>query len=189
MKKTIKTIHPKSPKAWREWLAKNHDKETKIGLIKYKKHTGKGTISHRESMDEAICFGWIDTTVKRLDEDRYIRYFSKRNEKGRWSENTLSYAKQLIEEKKMTSAGMKFYKLGLNKKPLGHGIPRNPSVPKNLKEALKHDKKAKNGFENLSPSNRRMYLRWLLSAKREETKEKRILVILDRSKKDLGPGF
>jgi len=189
MKKTVKTIHPKNKETWRIWLAKNHDKETKIGLIIWKKHTGKTTISHRESMDEAICFGWIDTIVKKLDEDRYIRYFSRRNKNSSWSKNTLSYAKQLIKNKKMTAAGLDFYKLGLKKKPLDHGLEKNPSVPEELKKALNKNKIAKNNFEHLASSHRKAYLRWLLKAKRSETKEKRIKTIIARSEKGLSLGF
>jgi len=189
MKKHVKTIHPKNKEAWRIWLSKNHDKETKIGLIIWKKHTGKTTISHRESMDEAICFGWIDTTVKRLDENRYIRYFSRRNKNSSWSKNTLSYGKELIKKKKMTEAGMEFYKLGLKKKPLDHDLEKNPSIPKELKNALDKNKIAKNNFEKLAPSYRRSYMRWLMRAKRPETKEKRIEEIVKRSEKGLSLGF
>ena len=77
-------------KAWRAWLQKHHLKEKKVGLICHKKHTGKLFLTHREAMEDAICFGWIDTTIKRLDEDRYIRYFARRTDKSRWSENTYS---------------------------------------------------------------------------------------------------
>src|ERR1051325_4388110 len=86
---------------WRNWLEQNHQKTTKIALLLYKKHTGKPSLSHRESMEEAICFGWIDTTIKRLDEDRYLRRFSRRTSKSKWSENTLSYAKALLTAGKM----------------------------------------------------------------------------------------
>ena len=76
-------------------------------------------------MEEAICFGWIDTTIKRLDEDTYLRHFSRRNKNSKWSDNTLGYAKQLIKEKKMTPIGLEFYKEGLKKPTHDHGIPKN----------------------------------------------------------------
>ena len=99
MPSITKTFHPKSRKEWRDWLIKNHKKEKTIFLVKYKKHTNKPSISHNEAMEEAICCGWIDTTVKKLDDERYGNHFVKRNEKSRWSKNTLSYAKKMVKEK------------------------------------------------------------------------------------------
>jgi len=102
-------------KEFRSWLLKNHIKEKKVELIINKKHTKKASPSHKELLEEALCFGWIDTTIKRLDEDKFIRTFVKRNKNSKWSENTLSYAKKLIKEKRMTSSGLIFYKEGLRK--------------------------------------------------------------------------
>jgi len=181
---TIKSFTPKSRKDWRKWLEKNHEKESKVALIKYKKHTRKPTVTSKEAMEEAICFGWIDTTIKRLDEDRYIQHFSKRNKNSKWSYNTLSYAKRLIKDRKMTPVGLKMYKEGLAKLPHDHGIPKNPEVPKDLKTLLNQNKKAKENFNNLSSSARRIYLRWLLRAKLPETKNKRMKLILDNLEKN-----
>ena len=100
-------INISSRKQWRNWLEKNHAKESKVSIILHKKHTGKPSITHKESMEEAICFGWIDTTLKRLDEDTYQRTFVKRNDKSKWSQNTLRYGKELIKEGLMTNAGLK----------------------------------------------------------------------------------
>lgn len=111
---------------FKKWLKKNHKKEKKVSVIVHKKHTGKPFPTHRELMEEAICYGWIDTTIRRLDEERYIRDFTKRNKNSKWSKNTLSYAKRLIEEGKMSPEGLKFYELGSKKLPHDHGIPKNP---------------------------------------------------------------
>lgn len=83
-----------------KWLEKNHIKENKVAVIKYKKHTGKLSPNAMELMHEAICFGWIDTTVHRVDYDKYKVIYSKRTKNSKWSENTISYAKKLIKEKK-----------------------------------------------------------------------------------------
>ena len=163
-----------SKEDFRKWLSKNHDKEKKIGLIIHKKHTGKDSPSHRELMDEAICFGWIDTIVKRLDEDRYLRFFARRTKNSNWSYNTLSYARELVKSKRMTLHGLHFYKEGLKKLPHDHGIPKNPDVPEELKKLLEKNKTAKRNFEKLSPSARRMNLRFIVRAKLSETKKKRI---------------
>ncbi len=100
---------------FRDWLLSNHDKEKRVELVVHKKHTKKPSPSHRELLEEALCFGWIDTTINRLDEDKFIRTFVRRNKNSRWSENTLSYARKLIKEKRMTPSGLIFYKEGLRK--------------------------------------------------------------------------
>lgn len=175
-----KVFYAPDRKSWRAWLKKNHSKEKRVALLKYRKHTGKPALSHKESMEEAICFGWIDTTIKKLDHDRYIRHFVRRGPKANWSTATLSYAKRLIREKRMAPAGLAAYKLGLKKLPFDHDIPKDPPVPEDLKQALEKDQKSKENFDNLAPSYRRTYLRWLFRAKQSATREKRINSILLR---------
>jgi len=167
---------------FRDWLMLNHDKERTVSVISYKKHTGKSFASHRELMEEAICFGWIDTTIKRLDEDRYIRNFTKRNKNSRWSDNTQSYAKELIKQKKMMSIGLKYYKEGLKKPTHDAGIPKNPIMPLELKKALDKNKKAKENFKLFPPSTKKMIYRWILRGKLEKTREKRIKIIVEKAK-------
>ena len=100
---------------WRKWLEKNHLKKNKVGIILYKKHTGKPFITQREAMDEGICFGWIDTLIKRLDDKKFIRYFVRRGDKAMWSENTLRRAKCLLKAGRMSPVGILRYKEGLRK--------------------------------------------------------------------------
>jgi uncharacterized protein YdeI (YjbR/CyaY-like superfamily) len=164
---------------FRKWLKKNHDKEKKVSIIIHKKHTGKESPSHRELMNEAICFGWIDTTVNRLDEERYIRNFSRRSKNSKWSDNTISYGKELIEQGRMTPAGLKFYEEGLKKPTHDAGIPKSPSMPEELRKALDKNPKAKENFNNFAPSIKKMHYRWILRGKREETRAKRIKFIVE----------
>ncbi len=170
--------HAGTREEWRKWLIKNHEKEDKVALIRHKRHTGKPTFNHREAMEEAICFGWIDTTIKRLDEERYILHFVKRKKNARWSTSTINCAKQMIKEKKMTPFGLKIYKEGLKKLPYNHGMSKNPEMSQDLIKELSKNKKINENFNNFPPSTKRMYLRWLESAKRKETKDKRIKSIL-----------
>jgi uncharacterized protein YdeI (YjbR/CyaY-like superfamily) len=167
---------------FRKWLVRNHNKEDKVSVIVYKKHTGKPSPSHKELMEEAICFGWIDTVIRKLDENRYIRTFSRRNKNSKWSNNTISYAKDLIKRKKMTSAGLKFYKEGLKKPTHDFGIPKNPDMPAELKIALSKNKIAKDNFENFSAFVKKMIYRWILRAKRDETRIKRIKLTVEKAK-------
>ena len=178
----METITVFTRQDFRKWLMKNHDKENKVSVIVYKKHTGKSSSSHRELMEEAICFGWIDTTIKRLDKDRYIRNFSKRNKNSKWSDNTIRYGKELIKQRKMTPTGLKFYKEGLKKPTHDAGIPKNPDMPIELKRALNKDKKAKENFKKVAPSTKKMLYRWILRGKREETRVKRVRLIVKGAK-------
>jgi len=170
-----KRYHAKSQKEWRDWLRKNHKRESKVYLVKYKKHTGKPTVTTKDALYEAICFGWIDTTVKRLDDEKYQQCFVKRNKNSRWSINTLRYAREMIKAKKMTKEGMKWYKEGLKKKTIDHGLPKNPTTPSDLKKALG---KNLSKFEKLAPSTRRYSIYFIEKAKRQETRKKRINEVL-----------
>ena len=174
----MKKVTTYLPEDFRKWLDKYHNKETKVQVVVYKRHTGKKAPTHRELMDEAICYGWIDTTIKKLDKDRYIRHFSKRNKNSTWSDNTLSYGKLLIKQGRMTEHGLPFFKAGLAKPTLDHGIPKNPDMPPELEKSLAKDKKVQVAFEKLSPSVKKMHYRMILRSKRPETKLKRITEIL-----------
>lgn len=178
MSSQTKSYYAKSCKDWRKWL-KNNPQEKKVFLIKYKKHTGKPSLTNIEAMKEAICFGWIDTTVKRIDEQRYQQCFVKRNEKSRWSNNTLRYAQEMIKESKMTPAGLKRYQEGLKKPVLDRGLPKNPGLPDDLKKLLSENKKAQQFFEQLAASYRRNYIYWIEEAKRSETRTKRVNKVLE----------
>ncbi len=133
-------------------------------------------------MREAICFGWIDTTVKRIDEDTYKVRFARRNDKSKWSDNTLRYGKELLTEGRMAPEGIKRYKEGLSRPTHDQGISKNPGVPNDLKRALAHDSKAREGFEAFPPSSRKTYLRWMERAKLPETRAKRIETIVARAR-------
>lgn len=173
-----------SKKDFRRWLQKNHHKEKIVELLIHKKHTGKKSPSHRELMEEGICFGWIDTVIRSVDSEKYIRTFQRRSKNSKWSYNTLACAKQLIKEKKMTPYGFKFYNEGRKKLPHDYGIPKNPAVPLDLKKELEKNKKAMKNFNALAPSSRRTYLWWLFRAKLPATRKKRIIIIIKAVSKE-----
>jgi uncharacterized protein YdeI (YjbR/CyaY-like superfamily) len=159
-------------KELRAWLRTNHQKEDKLAVLVHKKHTSKSFPTHREMIEEAICYGWIDTTIKRLDEDTFLRHFSRRTDKSKWSDNTLSYAKRLAAEGKMSPEGMRFYLMGKAKPTHDHGIPKNPDMPIELKKALAKNPKAKRAIEAYSPSVKRALFRSILRGKQTVTREK-----------------
>lgn len=166
---------------FRAWLQKNGDIESRIALVIYKKHTGENSPSHRELLDEAICYGWIDTTIKRIDDDRYIRNFARRTNKSSWSDNTLSYARLLEEKGKLQPYGKEMYELGKLKPTHDDGIPKNPDMPDELKRALQQDPQAQSAVESCPPSTKRMFYRWILSGKRPETRKKRVRKVIENA--------
>lgn len=176
--KKIQSIEVLSLKDFHDWLVKHHEKESSVFVILHKKHTGKMKTNSRELMKEAICFGWIDTTAKRVDEDRRGINYRKRSKNSKWSYNTLRYGKELIKQGRMSPQGLRYYKEGLKKKPHDDGIPDNPDMPPELKEKIENKKELIEKFEKFPPSLKKMYYRWIMRAKRPETKEKRIKEVI-----------
>jgi len=185
----METITVYTKEELRTWFKKHHTKENKVAIILHKKHTGKSAPSHREQIEEAICFGWIDTTIKRIDEDTFMRRFSKRTQSSKWSDNALSYAKRLVQEGKMAPEGLRFYELGLAKPTHDHGIPKNPPMPLELKEALSKNKKANENFEKFPPSTKKMLYRFILRGKLQATRSKRIAGIVGAAQKGKRDGI
>ncbi len=179
-----KTFYPKSRQVWRLWLGKNHLKEKKIAVIRYKNHTGKPSPTYQELLHEAICFGWIDTTVKRIDDECYAIRFTQRTDKGKWSDNTLSYGKKLLAEGRMSPHGIKRYQEGLSRPTHDAGVAKNPEMPPDLEKELRKDKMAHQRFLAFAPSYKRMYFRWIERAKRPETRTKRVGAVVQRAKEN-----
>lgn len=184
MVEEIEKIYFPTVESWGKWLKDNHVPKNKVAVIRYKKHTGKPSPSHLELMHEAICWGWIDTTVKRIDEEKYMINFSKRGKNSRWSENTLNYAKKMIKDGRMSKEGMNHYKYGLTRPLVSAGIPDNPDMPSELKKALGKNKTARENYTKFPPSAKRMHFRWVLGAKTKETIMKRVNKIVELAEKN-----
>src|SRR5574341_588687 len=106
MIKTGKMLLFRSREELRSWLEKNHDKKAGIWMIYYKKHSRKESIPYDDAVEEALCYGWIDSTVKKYDEERYIQRFTPRKDKSIWSELNKRRVEKMIREGKMTDAGL-----------------------------------------------------------------------------------
>jgi len=169
-------------KSWRRWLRKNHKKGEKVMLIRYKKSTGRKSFNQHIAMREAICFGWIDTTLKRIDDKKYGVTFVKRKKTSRWSNNTSRYGKELIKEGRMSKFGFEKFEEGLKKPTIDHDLPKNPEPPKELKKELVRRDLLKK-FEKWAPSKKRLWIWQIMKAVRGETKEKRIRIILEELEK------
>ena len=166
----MKTLRVTNRDGFRRWLVKHHDKEREIWLVFYKKHTGKANIPLEEAIEEAICFGWIDSLIKRIDEDKYARKFTPRKEKSSWNEVNQKRAKKMIKAGLMTGAGLAKLKSGVTAPPR----PVSAEIPADLKKAIAADKQAKKYFATLTPRYINMCLSWINAAKRDETRQRRI---------------
>jgi uncharacterized protein YdeI (YjbR/CyaY-like superfamily) len=168
----VKTLDVRSAAAWRRWLAKHHATASEIWLVFHKAHTRKASIPYEEAVDEALCFGWVDSLVKRVDADRYARKFTPRKADSAWSpSNRRRYAR--LEAAGRLAAG------GVKRPPTSRiatpgPLPDVSKVPADVAKALKAAPRAWRYFQSLAPSHRRRYLLWIVMAKREETRQRRL---------------
>lgn len=171
---TMKTLVAETSETWRKWLVEHHESESEVWIVFYKVHTGRRSIAYSDALDEALCFGWVDSLVKRLDETRYARKFTPRKADSRWSAiNRKRYA--------ALKAGGRLQPGGINRAPTGRSYdPRPPrfkmpaTLPRYIQAALQKQPAARRYFEGLAPSHRRRYVGWIESAKREDTKARRL---------------
>lgn len=189
--KTIETLYVKDRDEWRAWLEKHHDSESAIWLIYYKKHTNKPTIPYDDAVEEALCFGWIDSLVKTIDAEKYKQKYTPRKNNSVWSELNVKRCKKMIKEGKMTKAGMKLIEDAKKngKWEAAYSTKKLFKLPDDLKSALKKNKAAWENFYNFAPSYKNNYIGWVISAKREETKNKRIKEVVSRAAKNQKPGM
>jgi uncharacterized protein YdeI (YjbR/CyaY-like superfamily) len=163
-----------SAAAWRAWLHRHHASCAEIWLVFHKRHTGVRSITYKDALDEALCFGWVDSLVKRLDDRRYVIKFTPRRADSRWSDvNRKRYAE-------LEAAG-RLKPAGINRPPTNRGsAPRPPrlelpaKLPAYIRTALKRNDKAQRTFDGLPPEQRRRYFAWIESPKRDDTKIRRL---------------
>lgn len=180
MEKEIETFYPKSRQEWREWLQENHDKKQSIWLIYYKKKSNSPTVIYSDAVDEALCFGWIDSKAKPIDEQTFMQFFSKRKEKSVWSKVNKEKIERLTKEGLMTKAGFEIIdKAKLNGSWSILDDAEALIIPEDLEKEFQKRIKAKEYFLGLSRSDKRNILQWLVLAKKQETRIKRILEIVE----------
>ena len=179
MKNEIEIFYPISRTAWRKWLAKNHLSTQAVWLVFYKKAAQKPTLTWSEAVDEALCFGWIDSIKKTLDHESSIQFFSKRKAKSTWSKINKQKIEQLIGDGLMVEAGYKSIEIA--KKNGSWTILDEVEeliIPEDLATAFEAKPEAKAFFFNLSKSAKKVLLQSLVLAKRQETRQKRIAEIV-----------
>jgi uncharacterized protein YdeI (YjbR/CyaY-like superfamily) len=176
---------------WRSWLEHNYTILDEVWLIHYKKSSGKTSVNHVDAVEEAICFGWIDSKLKKIDGDRFILKYSPRKPKSIWSKINKETAEKMISLGKMTKAG--FDKIEDAKKHVfwetAYTSLVKERLPSDLKTALLKNKTAWNNFQHFANSYRNMYIGWIKNAKTKETRKKRISVVVKNSIKKKKPGI
>jgi len=171
----LKSIYASDRQAWREWLTKNHFTSPGVWLIYYKVKSGQPSVKYSDAVKEALCFGWIDSKVKSLDEDRYQQIFTPRKPKSVWSKLNKQYIEELIAQDLITEAGLA--KITDAKKDGSWNsldAIEALTIPIDLQQALKANSSANLNFAAFSNSLKKNILFWIESAKRPETRLKRI---------------
>ena len=169
----------KNAQEWRNWLHKNHHLSKGVHLIFYRVNSKFESMRWEEAVQVAICYGWIDSTVRKLDEERRKQMFTPRKDKSVWSKLNKTYIEKLIKDDLMHESGLK--KVEIAKKNGSWeslDAVENLEIPNDLELAFKQNKIALNNYNNFSPSYRKSYLYWLNQAKREETRTNRITEII-----------
>jgi len=168
-------IHPKTRAGWRSWLKRNHAKCDGVWLIYYRASTGKSRLSWEDAVREALCFGWIDSKVKPIDDERYKQIFTPRKPRSVWSKINKQYISELIDVELMTDAGLRAVDVAKKNGAWSLLEPVDALiVPPDLESALRRSKRAREEYEALSKSAKRAVLYSLYSAKREDTRAKRL---------------
>ncbi len=169
------TFYPKNRKAWREWLMNNHQTEKSIWLILFNKSSSAPSITWAEAVEEALCFGWIDSVVNKRDAESRYQFFSQRKPKSNWSAINKATMERLTSAGLMTEAGQRMIDLA---KETGTWNALNDVdaliIPEDLMKAFQKSKTAHKNFDAFPKSAKKIILHWILSAKREETRNTRI---------------
>ncbi len=184
--------HFKNRNDFRKWLEKNHAKQKELWILFYKVHTKKKSLRYAEAVEESLCFGWIDGIVKRIDDEKHAQRYTPRKPKSIWSKVNKERAKKMIEQGKMTDAGL--VKIKEAKKS---GWWQNAytttsgehGMSAEMKKVLMADEEAWKNFQNFGKRSQNTYIFWVNYAKREETKQKRMQIVLERAKNNLPPGI
>ncbi|MBL7693827.1 MAG: YdeI/OmpD-associated family protein [Ferruginibacter sp.] len=185
-KKESIEFYPRNRQAWRNWLQKNHATKQSVWLIMYKKSSGKPTISYNEVVEEALCFGWIDSQPKKRDAESSFLYISIRKAKSGWSALNKKRIEKLIQENRMTTAGLQ--KIEAAKKDGSWSVLDNAeafTMPAALRKAFSKNKKALSHFERFPPGVKKQLFYWVESAKTKPTQEKRITEIVTLAEKNI----
>lgn len=171
----VKTVHAESREAWRRWLEVNHQQEKSVWLIIYRKQSQTPSVYYDEAVDEALCFGWIDSKPNKRDEESFYQFFARRNPKSKWSKVNKDKIERLLAEGRIAPAGLAMVELA-QQNGTWNALDEveNLTIPPDLQQALDALPPASTHFDAFPRSVKRGILEWILNAKKEETRQKRI---------------
>jgi uncharacterized protein YdeI (YjbR/CyaY-like superfamily) len=175
---------------WRDWLETNHTTKTGVWVIIIKKNSAIEGLRYEDAVEEAVCFGWIDSKMKSVDKDRFIQRFTPRKPTSYWSDSNKARVKKMKADGKMTKAGLKAVKVAKQNGMWDYSrkISGEVTIPVDLEKALFKNKKARKNFNNYPPSTQKIYINYILEAKKIETRQRRISKIIERAVKNKRPG-
>jgi len=168
---------------WRKWLEKNHRKQKEVWLIHYKKHAGKIGVQLEEAVEEALCFGWIDGKLKKVDKDRFMLRYSPRKAGSVWSRINRERAERMIKAGRITPAGLSMIEEAKKRSSWDRVYTslEQERIPPDLRRALAKDKRALDNFQSFANSYKNMYIYWVKSAKTDETRRERIEKVVEQA--------
>lgn len=181
----MKTLYVKNRSTWRAWLKKHAATSTEIWLIYYRKGSNRPRIPYDDAVEEALCFGWIDSTTKRIDALRFAQRFTPRKPDSQWSASNISRVRKLVRNGKMTSAG-----LAASRGYRARKTPAHPTVlPSDLAEKFRGMRQAWENFQRFPLFYRRMTIAWVASAKKDETRLRRLDKLIQFSARNMRMKF
>jgi len=185
-KNGIKTCIAANRNQWRGWLEENHQSEKSVWLIIYRKESSMPSITYPEAVDEALCFGWIDSKPNKRDEHSFYQYFAKRNPKSNWSKVNKEKVAVLMAQNKMHPSGLEMIEIA-KRNGTWNALDSvdNIEVPDDLQEAFDQNILAKNYWSDFPRSAKRAILEWILNAKKPETRLRRIEETVEKASKNI----
>ena len=177
-----KPIFFASPQEFYDWLEEHHETEAEVYVGFYKTHTGKRGMTWSESVDQALCFGWIDSRANAIDADRYMQRFTPRKPGSSWSKINVEKVAKLTEAGRMRPAGLAAFEQRTDEKTGVYSFEReHPELPPELEQRLRANPTAADYFDARPPWYRRAATHWVVSAKREETRLRRLSQLIEDS--------
>lgn len=190
LKNGVKTLHAATRQDLRTWLQRNGETEKSLWLIVYHKASATPSVYYDEIVEEALCFGWIDSKPNKRDHESFYLFLAKRKPKSNWSKLNRERVARLIREKRMTPAGMKMITLA-KKTGTWNALDDvdNRKIPADLQKLFAKNTKAKNNFSAFAPSAQRGILEWILNAKKPETRQRRIEETVQLAEQNIKANF
>jgi uncharacterized protein YdeI (YjbR/CyaY-like superfamily) len=188
---SIPLLHVTTREEWRAWLDAHHATDKEIWLVSYKRHTGKLRVAYDDAVEEALCFGWIDSLVRRLDDERMAQKFTPRKAGSGWSPSNVARFQRLVAAGRMTAAGLAHEPTVKTKlAPVDNRVAGDlASLPAAIARGLKRNPAAWKNFLAMTHTQRGLYVRFIDAAKREETRARRLADVISRLEKNQKPSM